>query len=90
MGYTPSIRLLIDQGAVIPSLKPGDTAFRMAMVPATAQLCHSPWPPLQSNLNQQHFTASDPLICIGKNQKKKTGHTEGKRASIFSNKTSLL
>lgn len=69
--------------------KPGDEVFGMAMVPATAELCHSSWPSLQSNFNSSILQLQIPFLH-GIESGKKTGHVEGRRNSIFSNKTSLL
>lgn len=51
MGYTHTIRLPAEQGAVISSREPGDTAFSVAMLSATAQLCHWSRPRLPGKLN---------------------------------------
>lgn len=70
-------------------LKPGDVVFGMAMVPGTAELCHSSSPALQSNFNSSILQLQIPFLHR-KESDKKTGEAEGRRASIFSNKTSLL
>lgn len=52
--------------------EPGDTVFGVAMVPGTAELCHSSWPPLQSNFNSSILQLQIPFLHRKESDKKAT------------------